>query len=527
MKISPRSATWCLVALIFIAFTTLFALTPVCLDDLGYLDYYNQAVAAAGDSGRLSARAFCKLIEIVRFEENGRPGNVLCPLWILCLPSWVNHILLGAMATGMVWGIAALASQRKPDMATLLVAWCLATFLLPWRARLFVVDYALNYIPATLLMMLWLWLFVHTRLHRGYVGALSGFLVGLLAGMQHEGLCSVMIFAVGIYWLLCRMLFPPRQWILVAGFAVGTVLLLSSEGIWLKMEASNPVYSLRGILLGATAIVAFVASMIAVCAVPSWRSSIKALLRNPMFLMPSLIALAGLLTNLFLGFSNARSTWFSQVMAVVVIVMIVRKLPVLVDKKQRIWAVGAAGMVTVLFYAAVIYWQAGYYRIYSSLDRQLQLSDTGTLYADINTRCPHWLLQMPLFSLWTEPTHLVAANLLYRDRLVAAVPTALKSFDRSRLKPVAGNLRLEEFDGVLLMRDRELYRIDGHGNPVPSTVESSSMNLRAADGTFYPDAAVNLIRFVAAPNDTMIWVCPIHWSVKGPFIEASQSQSSL
>lgn len=509
-------------AVVMACFTTLFALTPVCLDDLAYLDYWRRACEGAG-SEVFSIKAVAGLVDIVRFEENGRPGNVVCPLWLIWVPAWMRHLLLGAMTTGVVWGMAALASGRRPGWKLIVATWVAATFLLPWRARMFVTDYALNYIPATLLMIGWLWCFCYSRGRRcGKAGAVLMVVLGVATGMQHEGLCAVMTAAVGLYGVICRFRFEGRQWCLIAGFAAGMVMLLSGAGIWLKLGASTADYSLKSVVLGATAIVAL-AGVVAVCvAVPSLRSRVAGLQKNSVVAIGCLMALAGIAVDLKMGFSGARTTWFPQVASVIVIVMIARRI--VTDQRWRQIVAGVGGLVTTAFYVCVIYWQWGYYEKYTDIDRALSQSASGTVYSDLDKRCPRLLLQIPLFSVWSEPTHIVAANLLYRDKLVAAVPTALRGFDRSRMKSVEGTAGAMDYEGVLLLPDRQLYRIDGHGKRVDSTVESARMNLRRADGHEYRDEDVHLIRFVAAAGDTLIWISPAHWRVRGPFDRADEGE---
>lgn len=431
----------------------MFLLTPFCLDDYLFRFYWNEA-----------HHNVWNYVSMIRFEENGRAGNLLFPLFdnTLCWPVWksVFALITSAMIVGM--GYMVHKTTHKNLAASLTAVWVIS-ILLPWRARLFISDYFLNYIPASLLSLALIWLFIYPPKHpRPFWCAL----LAVLTGLQHEALTATLCVGLLTLFILRRFRFSSLQWLMTLSFMAGAAIQLSSPGLWLKLNAWESFFTIKDFLQ------AFPAVLLLVISLPLLLNRrCRPLTHNTLFILCTVMALTALVFTVPIGFKNARATWFQQLFAIIALSQIYISL---LSPSNRV-AILITTLYTV-FWCAIINLQHRFY--ISNQEIEAQLSSNKIAYAELPQKKPKWALFFPQQSIWTEPTHITMVN--FNDTIApkAVVPPVLRYFNLEELKPVPGTAEAVEFRGVyLLPHRRPLIRIDAHGYPAHDIIECTTLDM--------------------------------------------------
>ncbi len=442
-------------------FLAMFLLTPFCFDDYLFCFYWNEA-----------HHDVFSYISIIRFEENGRIGNILFPIFdnTLCWPFWKTLFALTTSTTILTMGALCRKSTGANSAASMACVFLLST-LLPWRARLFVSDYFLNYIPGSLMAIALVGLYVYPP-RRNY--AVWGVLLAFFTGLQHEALTLSLAAGILALFIINRFRFSARQWLMtVALFAAGA-LQLSSPGLWLKFNAWTSYTSLSSLLQYFPLIIILILSLPLL-----FIRKCRPLTHNQLFIVSTAIALTAPLLIIPLGVTNARATWFQQIFAVISISQIYL---ILLNPSKWLGLVVAA--LCTAYWCAIITLQHRFYITNQAIETQFTATK-HLVYAELPQKKPKWALFIPQQSIWSEPTQITMANLGDTTLPKAVVPPQLREINPSELHPVPGTAGAVEFRGIYLMPHRRtLLRIDGHGHPVADVIEASHLNLFTETDTF-------------------------------------------
>lgn len=454
---SARTITIAIAAAITCIFTAMFLFTPFCLDDYLFRFYWNEAGHSA-----------MHYISMIRFEENGRLGNILFPIFdnTICWSFWKIAFALATSAT--IIAIALLCHKSiHTNMPAALASTFLMATLLPWRAYMFVSDYFLNYIPGSLMGILLVWLYIYPPKHKH--SALCAILA-FATGLQHEALTMALFTGIAVIFAFQRFRFTSQQWLMTAALFIAAAIQLSSPGLWLKLGAWEDGASsstFKDFLL-CFPLVIFLLLSLPLLFIPRCRR----LLHNRLFLISTAIALTALLMIIPLGVKNIRATWFQQLFAIIPLAQIYLTL---INPSK--WFGLAIATATVAYWCAIATLQHRFYVVNQAIEAQI--TDVSPLaYADLPQNKPKWTLLIPQQSLWSDYLQITMANLGDTCMPRAVVPPQLQFFNRSEIHRVDGSAEAIEFRGVYLFPHRRtLMRIDAHGHPVANVIESTHVNL--------------------------------------------------
>lgn len=218
---------WVLTGLYMAGFMCFFTFMPKCSDDYWYMMFLRPWYAAQGiidpENGGNIFKAgipFDAIWETWKSHygnDNIRLGNLLAPV-LLMFPKWFGS---GLMA--IVWLFTTICVLRVAGIEmrnTLVVGLGLVLlyFCLPWEVRMGSLDYQLNYIPASALV---LWLFLLLRRSRGGRRGLGKVLaLAVLAGFWHEGMAFV------AFWGLVALMAVDRRYRNLPTIAAAATLVL-------------------------------------------------------------------------------------------------------------------------------------------------------------------------------------------------------------------------------------------------------------------------------------------------------------
>ncbi len=500
----------------------MFSFTPVQMDDIMFRQYY---IDGNGGNDRFSLQGLLNLVRTVRTEENGRLPNILCALWITYIPEAIGNAILALSTSAMVFATAAFVIGSRAVFSPsgflpVSAVWCLSAFLLPWRSDLFITDIALNYIPVSLFNIIFLMLLIRPGHPRRTAYAAAAYaLFAVFAALQHEGASLLIIAGAGAYLMLKRGKFTFRQWTLTAAYAAGTALLLSSPGLWLKLAAAPaPHASLKTILTAMPASLLLAATVATALIVPSWRKRAVTAIKSPVFAISATIAACGCLMQWKLSFAYPRSGWFGELFACAATLAVA--LPLVRQSLTAPWrnilSIAAFLLPCVLLGIAVTA-QREALRQHRDILRLLQLSPSGTVYYDYAAPPCHMALNYPKTDTWIDLVQLLVINFSEPERTIAVVPQELRNFSPQLATPVKGSAGMLSFRNLLLMPDRALKTLDGHGKPYAYTPAKIEYYTYRTPGGTYHRAKTLIQRFVLPDGTPVIFVRPLDKRVHPPY----------
>lgn len=196
-----------------------------------------------------------EIIETWKFHyENDviRLGNDFLP-FLLLLPPWVGGLMMTFCLVYSLRAMCALSGILYLRSALTPVLIFFVTWTFPWRENMAQLAFQINYLaPAALCLCLLLYL----RDHGGKgVGAQAGaFLLGLAAGLWHEGFAVPVGVGLGVLAVSFRKFRNAVTWEAIGGLLVGTALLMTAPGIYRRIEESPetlPVWVVHAVIFNA------------------------------------------------------------------------------------------------------------------------------------------------------------------------------------------------------------------------------------------------------------------------------------
>lgn len=148
---------------------------------------------------------------------NGRLANAIMVFAVL-LPPWLLSAIQAMMAAGMMLLVLFYGLGRK----ALNCSWLCALLplagwkLFPWFDNFSSDDYMMNYVWSCVLVLAFLWPVLHPRSLSSPLRMAGACLLGLAAGMMHEGFSVPVCFALAALWLWPSALgnsdIPTKEW---------------------------------------------------------------------------------------------------------------------------------------------------------------------------------------------------------------------------------------------------------------------------------------------------------------------------
>lgn len=312
------SVTPILIAAIGVAFALWFYWTPIMDDDLHYMLYFRDFLINGGDY-RLSD--VWQLITTEWHTNNIRWVNMITAVTHTVVPKWMMSAILG-LCTSLIlkWTIDLAGAKGKPLASIAVIA--MVVCCLPWHANLGIMDYALNYVvtSAIILLYLKLWLYPSNKSSRGAYAWLS--IIGLLAGSSHEGFALPVMCGMAVYAAANIGKIKSRQIILAITFLIGLLIQLSAEG---KTSRAVPDWS-RSLAQWIHTLVFFspmfslMCVIIVTCWIKAGRGFIKHVIHTPLlFYIATSIATFVMSGMLFI---NCRASWVGELSAIIIITLL-------------------------------------------------------------------------------------------------------------------------------------------------------------------------------------------------------------
>ena len=433
---SKKKHVWILTALAVVIYSAISWLVPYQLDDIFYMDWL-----------RVSSDGYFGFAGSHWLHQNGRLGNLLCPLLLCYLPKWLFALLTGACVGGLlVFSYKLGVRHAGVDWKRFSMFWLVFAFVLPWHDNIMVADFALNYLLSGFLTMFFLlMLFENER-----VGVV-GLLLGLAAGWSHEGV-SVPVLA-GLTFLLAmkRMRLSHDKKMLSLAYLLGAVVAVSSPGLWSRAVGSVSAESIGLIGLARTAVLTFPAAcvlfgLLGFCfATGRWRKKAVDAWHDNVVLLAVAVTAVTYAIIVATG-ASFRGAFFAELLCVVSFFRI------FVGRVGRM--VAATGYLLLsFFYGGIIYWQACFF-CQSELIHENISKSGGPVFVPMLEYAPWYTMGQVADSEWRNPIQYMALN-RHGDTegtgSIVVLPDELSDFEASAAKELSGNCGAVIYKGHVLV----------------------------------------------------------------------------
>ncbi len=421
-----NAALHMVLAAVAAAFFLLALWTPLMQDDLVFMA---QSADLSADPPVFSWDAWRGHVALMYAENNGRLANILAPLGAWLMPGWGRALLIGLCAAWVFYIAGRMAFGGRVVWKGVLLMCALSLAAWPWRDRLMLWDYALNYLFASALLLPFLYLFCEKRSDGR--GVVVGSMCGFFGAWLHDGSALCMLAAVGTIALSRRLRLSRGQWIMALALLLGTVAVLASPGEWQRASGELGSNSLARNLVISLSIEPLAwllaVAVLFLLALPSRRVGAlrRVIASDNLFIGCLLMTGYSFLMSVMLA-PSGRYGWQAGVFASVALFRLWGeagiRLPSLISRT----------VVSVVVMVSAISFQRLLWIENEDILSEAGSSEYGTVFRDLLSGAdePLVALRLPATGIWRSAFQMACANALASpssSKMTAVVPASLAS----------------------------------------------------------------------------------------------------
>ena len=392
-----------LLLVIGVATLLMYLFTPYANDDLWYLTPFRDWMSGSGES------SYWDIVLSTWREryltDNTRLANMIVPFTMVLLPKWVMDVL-NALMTVLLYGLLLRVVGRKRGMPlwmSVAMTGCVM-FLLPWGDQMLLCDFSLNYIWTSVVILAFVLMWLRNGNHVHEVGL---FVLSVVAGAMHEMASVSLLCGLMAYLFVNRGEVSRVRIIMLAGMAVGALVLLTAPGPYVRASesevnalsfAKSADYYIK--CIGRCNMTALSIAVVMGCMFSgSGRRFLARFFHTPglAFFVASVAGMA----IMFFTEKAPRISWFPQLYGIITLFMMLRCAGVGLPRVGK----GIVEVVTaamLLHLGSTVYWCRQYDKEYKAVVKLYMQSPTGIVTYPMIDRSREWLtLGRPLSDLFT------------------------------------------------------------------------------------------------------------------------------
>lgn len=432
----------CAIAAVYAA---LSYMVPQHVDEIRFTGEYMSRVS---DGSAFDFGAWADFVSVQRDTDNSRLANLVAAPVLSLVPRRMFATAIGLCVAAMIWLIAVLARVHgRPGWKSIAAAWLAVVVFLPWRDRLFIASYSLNYIVGAVIGLAFL--YSATRL-RGGVATLVTVALAAIASLWHEGLAVTLFAALAAKAVLGRGRVSSGVYISMAVLAVGTAVVICCPGTLGRIgrEALHP-RGIRELALGCMDN----CLVLALCIACAFRS-VRQRLGESDCVPVAVAAVVGTLVSFAVNYEGRTAFWPQTCALVcwgaVLYPTFVRMGPAV----RRAVAVGCIALC-VGHGALSIYWQARLWEQYKAVMASLEATPSRLVFHDVIEpwRIPAATLYFPVYDTFrNEFNDWALHTYVWPGAWPSVIPRALdRDLTASPGEPLPGNLGAYVKGGAIYM----------------------------------------------------------------------------
>ncbi len=491
VSFSRKYAGCFLLVMVALVYGVFSYLVPFQLDDIWYADLYK---GFNDGSGRFSFGEFCETGLYHWLHQNGRLGNLLCPLFVAVFPKWLTAFFVG-LCSALLYCVSVklYAGSRRVGITELLLFLLAFAVLLPWHDNIMVADFALNYLLSALFNVLFILLFSGMQACRRVAGKfflLASVSVAFMAGWMHEGVSLPVLCGLTVLLIRRHFKFVAFEWVLAISYAAGAVLVAFSPGLWGRIDGvdvGGVSFSVRHMLRTLALcfpVSGFLTAVVCTgCLCKRLRERIGNVISSDLFVLLVCIMVSSYFIVIF-SKASFRAAFFSELLGIVLVFRLSVNLIPSFCRRVRIAACGLCIVVLCAFYSGVLFWQ---YRIYEQCRYiYVELENRPVLFADMVEYSPWYTLGQTTDGLWRNPLQFHVLNEHYgANKQVVVLPYSLKGFDCDRAVALGGDAGAVVYEGYTLIPQNDALAAESQHQPYGEMYMNAGFRVKNSDGREY------------------------------------------
>ena len=502
---------------IFIIYGLFSYFVPLVFDDVSYRNMYVSYNDGSGDFSLSTLLYFAKEIWL---NDNGRFSNIFSPVFSLMLPRAVFPLLTGGTVAIMFYLMTVLSEVNNNRKASVIIfVWALSLVVLPWRNNIMVHVFLLNYVYSTVLILLFLLIILKSERERlPWWLFILGLFISFIAGGFHEGFSVPICMSLFAICIKNKFKLSFQWWIMAGIFGLVTLYLIFSPGTLLRASRElNGHSTLEKIKIAFTQLPLVVLLIVTtlVFLTRNLRKKFKLLAKDSAFIMLFIATLTSAFVTLSVN-SAPRASWPAELFALTTLLFFLKFISF--GKKKYVFRYFSFVVLIALylFFANVIRWQRKEFIEYNEISALFDKSSTGTVFYDIIDPDSFRIetLFLPIRSHWVSDFQYKAMRECnsHPEKLYAVVPQSLKNYKKGSGRRIAGNGKLSDYEGVLLLEPQ----YNGNG----LFTDNVYYTFTTENGRVYPFTECFRLTFQDREGNQMIYVRPTHLRLEDKIIKA-------
>lgn len=439
---------WGVIVLFTIAHVLIYSFMPYVTDDYWYMYYLYDYCKGLDTSFPMDDLLNCWQIHYL--NDNVRLSNIVFTLALL-VPKIIPSIITGVLVGVSLWLSSKLCMIDCRNRLLLVALAFVFSFMLPWYEQMFSLCFAFNYIWATVIALLLVYLFFSESKQPNVV--LSLFL-GLLMGWWHEGFAVPLLGGFVAFFILNRREISISRVAMAVGLFIGLIWLATSPGVWKRYETSAYIdvfIILKKFVQYHIPLLILLVTMFLIAIDKKKR----AMLADVRLIVYVLICLIGVLISLCINI-GPRTGWCGCLFSIITTIYLWRKLEIKFSKTRVLLGRVFTFLITMFLlshYVVVVHYAI---KVRTETEHILKLykkSYDGLVFADVtyNYQTSPLAWRKPYFEKFTYRWSLFWMSAYYDnpDKTLRVVPTCLKNADKLNAIKVKGDNPFMIYDGFL------------------------------------------------------------------------------
>lgn len=373
-------------------YTVMSLWTPVQNDDWMFITRYYMF---SGSSEEFNFDAWLSFMDYVRNADNSRIANMIAPFSTIFEP-WnvIFPYISGAMMALMIYMASKVTGCRLRNLLVPSAAWAMCIVFLPWRSYIFTADYLLNYVYASVVLLVFIYMTVvrPDKLSRPW-GLAAGIVIAILAGAWHEGLADPVGCGIAVVFIIRRFRIPWQVWVTVGVFAAVCLWTTLCQGILDRADkewaySTGDWFETGAWYVSQLPFALLIVSCIVKAIFRRTRHVVTAALRNPLVVITLVDAVVTLVIAHIVIFQS-RIFFFSSLLCVVALIILYHPYIERIMASKRRTAILAAGLTAlcVAQSAYALVWQKRVFDQHNEIIELIAASPDGCITYDYYDVC--------------------------------------------------------------------------------------------------------------------------------------------
>lgn len=434
--------------LLLIACYLLYAYAHYVNDDYYYLYPFYEYKSNGGDLILGDVLNWLK----DQINLNLRLSNQISIL-ILLLPHFVCDILSVLMTVLLVFGMMRLLKIKRLNSLSMMLLISLVVYVLPWYDQMFCVNFRINYVWSSAIVILFLERFLSNNNSWTSRQKISFICLALIASVFHEGATTPLLIGIIVQYLVSKQIMSRVQKVSLLILLIGILVLLFTPGFTTRIEDSLQWRSVKSYVMYMCSynIISTIFILFVVWGMIKGYYRKMIVNKVPLYLISSFVG-----CGIFMISPVIRASWFPSLYSIIGLIIMLRDVFEIKLHYNRKFVYFFGYGVLLIHLIMCCYYSKIIYTEWSTIASNYEKRAQSNFFTPITLE-----KDIPLITLgkaygfrhqcWGNNIMSQTAAYYRVDRDILAVPEILRKIDKKKLRKVVGNNPFYWYGHYILM----------------------------------------------------------------------------